>query len=365
VNPKPLEFADGVLRIVDQSKIPLAVEVVELRSWREVADAVAAMKIRGAPAIGIAGAYGVALAARCSARPKVANPGERSSPADFLAELQQAGDALAAVRPTAVNLSWAVSEMMDEARRRFEAGETPAMVVAALEAKARAIHDDDERTCRAIGAAGAALLPDAASVLTHCNTGDFATGGYGTALGIIRSAWHAGRLARVFVDETRPLLQGSRLTTFELQHDGIPFTLIADTMPAHFMARGDVDAVVVGADRIARNGDVANKIGTYALAILAKEHRIPFIVAAPRSTFDASIADGSAIIIEERDAREITHVAGVPVAAPGTRAANPAFDVTPARLIHAIVTEAGVLRAPYERSIPELMMRSPEREAAR
>jgi len=334
--------------------MPTTVEVLEIRSWREVPQIIRSMKVRGAPAIGIVAAYGMALAAReyCGSRAKLADRSERSLGSDiFISQLQSAADAIAAARPTAANLGWAVNEIMSVARLHAEAGSRPDRIAAALESSARALHAADAATCRRIGDYGASLLKRGSSVLTHCNTGDFATGGYGTALGIIRSAWREGSLAHVFVDETRPMLQGAKLTTWELLQDGIPHTLITDSMAAHFISRGRIDAVLVGADRIARNGDTANKIGTYALAIAAREHRIPFVVAAPRSTFDPSIADGASIAIEERDRREVTHVAGVPLAPEATRAENPAFDVTPAKFITAIVTESGVLRPPFEESI--------------
>jgi len=346
---RPIEFTSSSLRIIDQTKLPAATEVVEVRSWRDVPDLIRALKVRGAPAIGIVAAYGVALAAREHAEGRTANS------EGFFGNLQSAADAIARARPTAANLGWAVNEMMSEARRAAAKGLQPAEIAAALETLARALHAADAATCRRIGDHGAALLGVGSSVLTHCNTGDFATGGYGTALGIIRSAWREGTLAHVFVGETRPMFQGARLTTWELRQDGIPHTLIADSMAAHFISRGRVDAVIVGADRIARNGDTANKIGTYALAVAAREHGVPFIVAAPRSTFDSAIADGSAIVIEERDRREVTHVADVALAPEGTHAENPAFDVTPAKFISAIVTEFGVLRPPLLESVAALL----------
>ena len=349
---KAIEYRDGVLRLIDQTKLPAVVETVELREWHDVPDAIQTMKVRGAPAIGITGAYGVALAALEYAK----------LPADqFIAELELAATAIVAARPTAVNLSWAVGEMVAQARRGIDAGEPPKSVAVALENRARAIHDDDVETCHRIGDAGAVLLPGGSTVLTHCNTGDFATGGYGTALGVIRSAWSAGRLRRVFVDETRPQLQGARLTVWELERDAIPFVLIADAMAGHFMRLGEITAVVVGADRVARNGDTANKIGTYTLAVLAKEHAVPFFVAAPRSSFDANLPDGGGIVIEERDRLEVTEIRGVPIAPAQAIVANPAFDVTPARLITAFITEFGVLTPPYGASIGEMFERQPVR----
>lgn len=357
MNPAHIAYDSGVLRIIDQSKLPEALELLELRTPNDVTQAIAAMKVRGAPAIGIAGAYGMAIAALIAAA-------AATDSNQFLQQIAGAAERLASARPTAVNLSWAVTEMLNEAKRRINGGESPVQAALALQIAARALHEDDVATCRRIGDAGAALLPAGVNVLTHCNTGDFATGGYGTALGIVRSAWRAGKIGSVFVGETRPLLQGARLTTYELAADGIPYTLITDSAAAHFLARGEIGAVLVGADRIARNGDVANKIGTYALAILARAHRVPFIVAAPRSSFDPSIENGAAINIEERDPREVLEVGGVRVAPEGARAANPAFDVTPASHIEAIVTEFGVLRQPYEDSIAAMLQQTPVRAGA-
>jgi methylthioribose-1-phosphate isomerase len=301
------------------------------------------MNVRGAPAIGIAGAYGMALAARSYAMQP-----------DFLTRMIRAAAELSAARPTAVNLAWAVGIVLDVARSLVAERQSPENIVEAMENAARKIQQDDIESCRRIGDSGACLIPDGAGVLTHCNTGSLATGGYGTALGIIRSAWRDGRLKRVFVDETRPRLQGARLTAWELAQDGIPHTLITDSMAAHFMARGEIHAVVVGADRIARNGDVANKIGTYGLAVLARAHRIPFIVAAPRSTFDPYIDSGAEIPIEERDRSEVTEIQGVRIAPEMTIAANPAFDVTPAEYVTAVATDFGMLQPPYGDAIDRL-----------
>jgi len=343
MNVAHISYEPGVLRLLDQTKLPGAVEFLDLRDWKSVARAIAAMNVRGAPAIGICGAYGMALAAR-----------EHAADRDFLKQMAGAAHGLSNARPTAVNLSWAVAKMLDDVLSRFEAGEQPASIVEALERAARTIHDDDVETCRRIGDAGAALIPSGSEVLTHCNTGALATGGYGTALGIIRSAWRDGRVTRVLVGETRPLLQGARLTTWELRQDGIPHALIADSMAGHLMRHRRVQAVVVGADRIARNGDVANKIGTYGLAVLARAHGIPFIVAAPVSSFDPVSATGESIPIEERAADEVTRCAGVAIAPEGTDALNPAFDITPAEYVTAIVSERGVIRAPFEDAISAL-----------
>jgi methylthioribose-1-phosphate isomerase len=337
-----------VLRLLDQRRIPDAVEYVELRDWQSVAQAIAAMVVRGAPAIGISGAYGVALAARAAA----------NGP-HFLDEVSRAAHGLASARPTAVNLSWAVTRLLREALDLVDAEQPPHAIAAALERSARAIHEDDIESCKRIGDAGAALIPAGATVLTHCNTGGLATGGYGTALGVIRSAHRDGKIARVLVGETRPQLQGARLTVWELLGDGIPHTLITDSMAASFMRRGAVSAVVVGADRIARNGDVANKIGTYGLAVLASAHRVPFIVAAPLSSFDPARETGDSIPIEQRDPAEVTHVAGVRVAPAEAVAANPAFDVTPASLVTAIATDRGLLRPPLDRAISGVLDEAP------
>jgi methylthioribose-1-phosphate isomerase len=353
-----IAYEPGELRIIDQTKLPETVDVVSLTSPAGVANAIKEMRVRGAPAIGIAGAYGLAIAA-LEAAPK-ADSSDR-----FLAMLSEAARLLEAARPTAVNLSWAVNELLNEAKRRTNEGATPKTVAAYLQTSAAAIHADDIEACRRIGEAGAALLPDGVSVLTHCNTGDFATGGYGTALGVIRSAWRAGKLRGVFVDETRPQLQGARLTTYELLQDEIPFTLIADDMAAYFMRRGDIGAVVVGADRIAANGDTANKIGTYGLAVLAQAHGIPFYVAAPRSTFDGSISSGDEIVIEERDPQEVRQVRGIPVAPPESPVANPAFDVTPAIYVTALVSEFGALTPPFGPAIAGMLAQAPVRAAVR
>jgi len=350
--PAHIAYEPGTLRIIDQTELPERVEVVALTSPADVAGAIRAMQVRGAPAIGIAGAYGLAIAALLAA--------EQADSADhFLAMLSDAAHVLESARPTAVNLSWAVNELLNEAKRRTNAGESAKSVAARLQGAAAALHADDVETCRRIGNAGAALLPDGVAILTHCNTGDFATGGYGTALGVVRSAWSAGKLREVFVGETRPQLQGARLTTYELLTDGIPFTLVADTMAGYLMQRGNVGAVIVGADRIAANGDTANKVGTYSLAVLAQENRIPFYVAAPRSSFDPAAASGADIKIEERDPAEVLTVRGVPLAPPQSPVVNPAFDVTPARYITAFITEFGALTPPYDSSIAQMLRQAP------
>jgi methylthioribose-1-phosphate isomerase len=291
--------------------------------------------VRGAPAIGVTAAMAIAVALA------------RAPDAELRATLEHAQARLARTRPTAVNLAWALERMAGELRARLDAGAAPDDVRRHARALAQRIHDEDVASCRAIGDAGAALLPPGARVLTHCNAGALATAGYGTALGVVRSAARTGRLARVLAQETRPFLQGARLTTWELARDDIPVSLLTDGMGGALMARGEVDAVVVGADRIAANGDVANKIGTYTLAVLAQAHGLPFYVAAPVSTLDLDTPTGKEIPIEQRSSDEVTRIAGVAIAPEGVTALHPAFDVTPATLVTAIVTERGVLRPPY------------------
>lgn len=358
MNTDHISYDAGRLRILDQTELPERTQYVELRHWQQVVEAIAGMKVRGAPAIGITGAYGMALAAHAAAERGLSGNA-------FLAELDAAAEALSAARPTAVNLSWAVRNARKEAGDLAARGLPAAAIADDLAILARQIHEDDVAACRRIGDLGAALLTAGCQVLTHCNTGDLATGGYGTALGIIRSARREGKLAHVFVDETRPLLQGARLTAWELQRDGIPYTLITDSMAAHFMRLGSVSAVIVGADRIARNGDVANKIGTYGLAVLARAHGIQFIVAAPLSTFDLVTQTGAGISIEDRAAVEVTHVAGKAAAPAGAKTANPAFDITPAEYISAIVSDAGVVYPPFGETIGALFQTQPQFAATR
>jgi methylthioribose-1-phosphate isomerase len=314
------------------------VEEVDRRcaNWREVADAIRTLVVRGAPAIGVAAAFGVVLAARESGATGFDG---------LLADLEAAIKGLGATRPTAVNLFWALDRMRRTALAH-RALPLPALK-ARLLAEAQAILDEDIAGNQAMGGHGAALVPAGARILTHCNAGALATAGYGTAVGVIRAAHAQGKVALVWVDETRPVMQGSRLTAWEMVHDGIPHRLIADVAAASVMRAGQVDLVVTGADRIAENGDTANKIGTYGLAVLARHHGIPFYVAAPFSTIDTSIPSGAAIVIEERDAAEVRGVAGRQTAPSASPVHNPAFDVTPAELITAIVTERGVFRAPY------------------
>ncbi len=320
-----IEWTDRGVVMIDQTKLPREQVFVTCRTYEEVAEAIRSMVIRGAPAIGVAAAMGVALGAQQGA--------------DF----ETVCTTLAATRPTAVNLFWAIDRM-----RRVNAlgGGVPRLI-----AEAKLVREEDIAICRAIGKNGATLVPDQKTVLTHCNAGALATAGYGTALGVIRAAWESGKKIDVFADETRPFLQGSRLTAWELQQDGIPTSIITDNMAGHFLRSGRIGCVVVGADRIAANGDVANKIGTYPLAVLAKENGVPFYVAAPVSTFDLTLADGEQIPIEQRASGEVTHVFGVPIAPENIGVQNPAFDVTPARYITAIITERGVVRPPFEQSL--------------
>ncbi|HKE03567.1 MAG TPA: S-methyl-5-thioribose-1-phosphate isomerase [Blastocatellia bacterium] len=342
---KTLEWTDQGVVMIDQRLLPAQEIYPVFKTYEEVAWAIKEMVIRGAPAIGIAAAMGVALGAR-DAKTEDANELDQA--------FDQICDVIGSTRPTAVNLFWAIDRMrklyavlrnqkapLDEIRSR-------------LIAEAKRMHDEDVEINRAMGRHGAELIPDDATVLTHCNAGALATAGYGTALGVVRAAVEAGKRVAVYADETRPFLQGARLTAWELNKDGIPVTLITDNMAGHFLKRGDIDCVVVGADRIAANGDVANKIGTYSVAVLAKENDIPFYVAAPISTLDLNIASGDLIPIEERNEREITHVKDVRLAPDGINIANPAFDVTPNRYIAAIITERGVARPPYQESLKRL-----------
>ena len=328
--------------MIDQRKLPTAEVYVSCQSAAEVARAIKTMVIRGAPAIGVAAAMGLALGARRS---------KATGTAKFAAEFQKTCELLASTRPTAVNLFWAIDRMKARFARMVQAGASVGEIQRGLEEEACAIHDEDLAACRSIGEHGGALLPETARVLTHCNAGALATAGYGTALGVIRGAVGQGKRIAVYADETRPLLQGARLTAWELLHDGIDTTVITDNMAATLMAQRMIDLVVVGADRIAANGDVANKVGTYGVAVLAREHGIPFYVAAPTSTIDLGTPDGTGIPIEERDPREVTHVGGTRVTPERAKIRNPAFDVTPHRYVTAIITERGVARAPYERSL--------------
>jgi methylthioribose-1-phosphate isomerase len=341
---KTLEWRDGALWLLDQRKLPGTVEEVRVGTAAETARAIREMVVRGAPAIGCTAAYGVALAAREAAQ---SNDPART----FITAVEN----LYASRPTAVNLRWAVERLVTkyaELRRR----ESPERAADALLEEAHAVLAEDLAACRAIGKYGAQLVPDGGGILTHCNAGGLATSGYGTALGVVRAAIGSGKKCDVFADETRPWLQGARLTAWELLQDGIPVTLLPDVAAASLLGSGRVGCVVVGADRIARNGDTANKIGTYPLALAAHAAGVPFYVAAPISTVDLRAKTGRDIPIEERAADEVTHVAGSRVAPDGVRVFNPAFDVTPNRLITAVVTERGVARSPYEESLEALSL---------
>jgi methylthioribose-1-phosphate isomerase len=337
---RTIEWRNGSVVMIDQRLLPTREVYRVYRDHRDVARAIKDMVIRGAPAIGVAAAMGIALGMR-TARGR-----------DVDASFQRLCRTFAATRPTAVNLFWAIERM----RAVYAAHRGGALGVLRdrLEAEAIAIHDEDVAANRRMGGHGATLLPDGATVLTHCNAGALATAGFGTALGVIYAARDAGRRVQVIACETRPFLQGARLTAWELKRERIPVTLITDGMAAHFMQRGRVDCVIVGADRIAANGDVANKIGTYAHAVVAARHEIPFYVAAPLSTVDLACPSGADIPIEERPPREVTHVFDRQIAPSGVRVANPAFDVTPNELVTAIVTERGIARAPYDRALARL-----------
>jgi len=341
---KTVEWTEDGVRLIDQTKLPTEETYVLCKSYEEVAEAIRKMTVRGAPAIGVTAAMGIAL-------------GLRDADGDHVAELRRRFDeiceVMGATRPTAVNLFWAIRRMQE----KFEASSElpPAQLRQALIQEAQRIYVEDLALNEALARHGAALLPASGSVLTHCNAGALATaGGYGTALGVIRAAIESGKKLHVYADETRPFLQGSRLTAWELQKDGIPTTVISDNMAGALMAQGKIGAVVVGADRIARNGDTANKIGTYTVAVLAKEHGIPFYVAAPFSSIDLETPDGSKIPIEQRAAREVTHVGATRIAPENVKVENPAFDVTPARYIAAIITERGVARPPLSDSLQRL-----------
>ncbi len=330
----PIEWLGDKVRLIDQTLLPNEEVYLELDDYQDVAAAIKDLKIRGAPAIGIAGAYAVALGA-LKIKSKSGN--------DFIKELHSVIDVIAATRPTARNLFFALERMKDAA----DSDSNPAEIKKALVEEAVKIHREEADATERISDYGAELIQDESTILTHCNTGPLATSGSGTALGVIITAHKQGKKVAVLADETRPLLQGARLTTWELKRAGVPVTLITDSMAGYFMDKGEVDCVITGADRIAANGDAANKIGTYTLAVLAREHHIPFYIAAPTSSIDPSIKNGEEIIIEERDPEEVTRIQGVPIAPEGVAAANPAFDVTPHDYISAIITENGVIREPY------------------
>ena len=339
-----LEWTEQGVRFLDQTKLPTEEVYVTCKTYQQVADVIRNMVVRGAPAIGVAAAMGIAL-------------GVKDSSASTVGGLKQDFDQICQVigetRPTAVNLFWAIRRMQDkfESLRIRPIGQIRQAIIA----EAQSMHAEDIAANRAMGRHGATLMPNSGGVLTHCNAGALATAGYGTALGVIRAAVEQGKKIHVYADETRPFLQGSRLTAWELMKDGIPTTVISDNMAGAMMKQGKITAIVVGADRIAANGDVANKIGTYTVAVLAKEHGIPFYVAAPISTVDLNTPDGSKIPIEERSAKEVTHIAGRQMVPDGVSVENPAFDVTPARYVAAIITENGIARAPYDQSLRKLV----------
>jgi len=338
-----LEWTAHGVRFIDQTKLPTEEVYVDCQTYQQVADVIRNMVVRGAPAIGVSAAMGIALGAKGSTAQSVE---------DLKRDLDQICDVIGKTRPTAVNLFWAIKRMQqtfDTLRLR-----PIAQIKEGLIEEAQRMHAEDIAINQAMGRHGAALMPASGGVLTHCNAGALATAGYGTALGVIRAAVEAGKKIQVYADETRPFLQGARLTAWELVKDGIPTTVISDNMSGAMMRQGKIGAVIVGADRIAANGDVANKIGTYTVAVLAKEHAIPFYVAAPISTVDLETPDGSKIPIEQRSAAEVTHFAGKLVTPEGVGVENPAFDVTPAKYVTAIVTERGVARAPYEQSLKAL-----------
>lgn len=344
-------LAHGVaVCIIDQSRLPDEVVTLTLTTEQQVAEAIATLKVRGAPAIGVTAAFGMALAIYRLLREQ----SDSVPPAAVIEQLHRAGELLRATRPTAVNLSWAISRVLDCAGRAYHQQVTSVELAQHALAEAQAIADEDYQACLRMGEFGARLIADGDILLTHCNAGALATAGLGTALAPMYVAHKAGKRLHVFVDETRPVLQGARLTAWELQRAGIPLTLITDNMAAHFMHHGGIKAVFVGADRIAANGDVANKIGTYGVAVLAHAHAIPFYVVAPRSTIDLHLPSGQYIPIEQRTPDEVTSVRGVSIAPVGVHAANPAFDVTPHAYVSAIITENGIARPPFEDSLREV-----------
>ena len=340
---KAIEWLGDRVKILDQTRLPHDEVYLELSHYQDIASAIVTMKVRGAGAIGILGAYGVALGTL-----KI----ETVAKDGFLKELQSIIQNLAATRPTAKNLFWAIDRM----RQAAEAGNDVEQIKKTLVAEAVKIHAEEIEATRRLSQLGAELIRDDSTILSHCNTGPLATTGYGTALGVIIQAKEQGKRIKVLATETRPLLQGARLTAWELKKASVPFTLITDSMAGYFMERSEVDCVIVGADRIAQNGDTANKIGTYSLAVLAKENEVPFYVAAPTTTIDLSLASGDKIPIEQRSPAEVTHIQGVSIAPEGIQAANPAFDVTPHRYITAIITERGIVKEPYIDSLKAILL---------
>jgi methylthioribose-1-phosphate isomerase len=355
---QPVWWEAGVVCLIDQRLLPAQEQIVRCTTLDAVINAIRTMQVRGAPAIGCTSAYGLALIAQQSIVPN----SSAAHTAAMLTNLEHAKTLLDAARPTAVNLSWATKRVLDSTRRYLDEttinateSATTAEAAAHVLDEAHAILAEDRAMCYAIGQHGVGLIPQGGRVLTHCNAGGLATAGYGTALAPIRLAHEQGRPIHVLVDETRPFLQGARLTAWELERVGVPLTLITDSMAGYFMRRGEVDCVIVGADRVVANGDIANKIGTYSLAVLAHAHGIPFYVAAPSSTVDFTLPNGDAIPIEQRDSAEVTALNGVPIAPPNVKAAHPAFDVTPHTLISAIITERGIVEPPYDVHLRQLL----------
>jgi methylthioribose-1-phosphate isomerase len=340
-----IEWQPDAVVMVDQRKLPGQEIYVRCKTATEVARAIKTMVIRGAPAIGVAAAMGIALGM---------NRSKAQGTKQFAVEFNKLCDLMAGTRPTAVNLFWAIRRMKDAFSAAVQAGQSVDEIKAGLVAEAQAIHDEDVKSCQDMGRFGAELVPAKARILTHCNAGALATAGYGTALGVIRAAAAQGKVTQVFADETRPFLQGARLTAWELVRDHVPTTVITESMAGPLMQRGDIDMVVVGADRIAANGDFANKIGTYTVAMMAHAHKLPFYVAAPLSTIDLATPNGAAIPIEQRNPREVTHLGSTRLAPEGASIWNPAFDVTPHHLVAGIITERGVARAPFVESLRQL-----------
>jgi methylthioribose-1-phosphate isomerase len=340
-----IEWQPDAVVMIDQRKLPGQEIYVRCKTATEVARAIRTMVIRGAPAIGVAAAMGIALGLRRS---------RASGTKQFAVELNKLCDLMAGTRPTAVNLFWAIDRMKASFATGVQAGESVDELKARLEREAGLIHDEDLASCKAMGLHGAFVVPEGARILTHCNAGALATAGYGTALGVIRAAAEQGKVTQVYADETRPFLQGARLTAWELVRDQVPTTIITESMAGPLMQQGGIDVIVVGADRIAANGDFANKVGTYTVAVMAQAHGVPFYVAAPLSTIDLATAEGAAIPIEQRAAREMTHVGSLRIAPEGAGIWNPAFDVTPHRYVTGIITEKGIARAPYTESLPAL-----------
>jgi len=337
---KTIEWKDGKLFLIDQRKLPLKYELISCSTYREVAEAIKKMKIRGAPAIGVAAAFGMALAA---------NSSKVSTYKEFMGDMKKAKNWLSLTRPTAVNLFWALRRIMNliVIKKDVELFKLKDIILH----EAKNIAREDIEINKAMGGHGSSLIKDGDNILTHCNAGALATVSYGTALGVIRTAFKEGKKLQVYVDETRPVLQGARLTAWELTQEKIPFTLITDNMAGFLMYQKKVNLIIVGADHIARNGDVVNKIGTYSLSVLARENKVPFYVAAPISTIDVSLKSGKEILIEERDPQEVTHIFGKQIAPTGVKVFNPAFDLTPNDYVEAIITEKGIIKKPFEKNI--------------